>query len=279
MTTPVHWFGASTLEGDAIDFLMSQRSSMAQPGVVDDHGFGLVFPDQLVEGPFFPVGVSFGPVSIEPESAYRPILCAESFHRFAEILQIGREVVFEALVRPVFLPHGNSGVEKVSHSEKLYRDLLRQGSPRCHIVPHADWRVITDLVLELAHQRDVKHADLLNEIAEACADAGMEDSERRVNDVVFQLFKSGCFESAGGDEGQADFHWSNPARIAEGIESEADAMEQVSDFVVGLLEQRLEQKGLSPRVDPDVLHALMFGPLESADDTGVSSSSRSASIR
>lgn len=168
--------------------------------------------------------------------------------------------------------------------DTLYGELLRQGIPRCYVVPIADWTQITDAVFRLCtdtsdagdkdgesgedgDRRTVVHQELLASVIETCTDEGVLDANRKVSDVTFQLFKAGCFHCADGDAdvGQADFHWSRPARLDVALR-DADAMrERTWAFLLGLLDRRLEQRGRSERIDVELLTAL-FGGEDVPDD-------------
>ncbi|MFG0318076.1 MAG: NYN domain-containing protein [Planctomycetota bacterium JB042] len=150
--------------------------------------------------------------------------------------------------------------------DHLYRELLRQGIPRCYVVPMKDWVAITDVVMRLTtddagDRVPVLHQDLLNDLAEECGREGVADAGRKVSDVTFQLFKAGCFHCADDDAeaGQTDFHWSRPARLAPEI-ADADALRaRTWRYLIRLLDRRLEQRGLSEEIDPAALAEVLVG--------------------
>jgi uncharacterized LabA/DUF88 family protein len=166
---------------------------------------------------------------------------------------------------------GESGAAGEPHSSGLYRDLLRQGIPRCYVVDHDDWIVITDSVFRRvggAARPAVLHQDLVDDITDDCVLTGMTDAVRKVRDVAFQLFKAGCFHCA--DDGPAasrtDFHWSRPAVLAPDIASADDLRERCWAFLARLLRRRLEQRG-TPSLQTGALAELLCGPEPTERDT------------
>lgn len=156
---------------------------------------------------------------------------------------------------------------------ELYRDLLRQGVPRCYVVEYDDWNRIVDTVFEIAAGPEggpvprIVHPELLAEVTELCSEKGMVEASRKVRDACFQLFKSGCFlcadESA--DEGKVDFHWSKPARLDPAIQDVDGLVERAWTFLYQLLAKRLDQRGLSaePQIEPLIE---LFGGVDPTDE-------------
>lgn len=151
-------------------------------------------------------------------------------------------------------------------ADHLYRELLRQGIPRCYVVPFEDWIRITDVAYGLATDENgervtVLHQDFLGSLVEACGREGLADAGRKVSDVTFQLFKAGCFHCADddADDGQTDFHWSRPARLDASIGDVEDMRLRTWRYLIHLLERRLEQRGLSERIDPESLAEVFVG--------------------
>lgn len=161
-----------------------------------------------------------------------------------------------------------------AHTVDLYRDLLRQGTPRVYAIECDDWNRIVDAVFEIAAGPTggapprIVHQDLLTEVTEQCTERGMADAARKVRDTCFQLFKAGCFlcadESA--DAGKTDFHWSKPARLDPTIVDVDALVERAWTFLVQLLSRRLDQRGLSGEPRLEVLTELLAGAEPTDED-------------
>lgn len=159
------------------------------------------------------------------------------------------------------------------HTPELYRDLLRQGIPRCYVVEYDDWNRIVDTVFEIAAGPEggpvprVVHPDLLAEVTELCSEKGMVEASRKVRDACFQLFKSGCFVCAdeSGDEGKVDFHWSKPARLDPTLQDVDGLVERAWAYLYQLLAKRLDQRGLTaePQIEPLIE---LFGGVDPTDE-------------
>lgn len=164
----------------------------------------------------------------------------------------------------------------VRHTTGLYRNLLRYGSPRIYMIHYREWDKITEVVYRIStggedgERPRTFHEELLSRVTEACADEGMEDAGRKVNDTLFQLFKSGCFVCAdeGSEPNQTDFHWSRPAILDPALTDVHLMRHRIRQFVVQILRRRLEQRGHSGEIEPRVLAELLFGP-ELADDADI----------
>ena len=89
----------------------------------------------------------------------------------------------------------------------------------------------------------------------------------KVNGVLFQSFKSGCFvcTAEGLDKGRTDFHWGLTARFAEEIVSLEALRLRLRKFVVDSLKERLESVGVHTPIDVLVLAELIDGPTPSAE--------------
>lgn len=161
---------------------------------------------------------------------------------------------------------GGAPPPRREHAASLYADLLRQGIPRCYIVGYDDWNMIIDAVWsivtgERAEQRAFFHQELLSEVTEVCSERGMADAPRKVRDVMFLLFKAGCFHCAdeGSPLGKADFHWSRSARLDPDIVVTDKMAARAWSYLVDLLVRRLEQRGLGNTVQVDPLVELFLG--------------------
>lgn len=159
------------------------------------------------------------------------------------------------------------GVENEQHSVEIYRDLLRQGLPRCYVVSYDDWNMIVDAVFNLCAPADgqpapkILHQDLLTEVADQCTQQGMRDAARKVRDVCFQLFKAGCFHCAedGSEPGVIDFHWSRKAMLDPTIEDVDGLVERAWKFLAQLLWRRLEQRGYTSGIQEKAFLELVAG--------------------
>ncbi len=176
---------------------------------------------------------------------------------------------------PIDAPNA-AGAQDV-HTAALYRDLLRQGMPRCYVIEYDDWNTIVDTVYSIVapaedpvdgrSSRDgekpvrIVHQDLLTEVTEQCIDQGMVDASRKVRDVCFQLFKSGCFHCAedGAEPGQQDFHWSKKAMLDRSLASVDEMVERAWSFLADLLARRLDQRGSAAKVQVEAFRELVAG--------------------
>lgn len=159
----------------------------------------------------------------------------------------------ETALDPSAAADGGEGEGPVAdaHDAGLYRDLLKSGMPRCYVCEPAEWRRVVETVFRAAggeseaERPAVLHRDLVEEAADALEEMGADEATRKATDILFQLFKAGCFVCAdeGAEPDLRDFHWSRPARLAPEIRSPLDLSERTWRFLVGLLERRLEQRG------------------------------------
>ncbi len=159
------------------------------------------------------------------------------------------------------------------HSADAYREVLRQGVPRCYPLPYPDWLTITDAIWRVARPADapparVTHQELLNDATDACVERGVADASRKVRDATFILFKSGCFHLAedGAAPGVSDFHWSKPATLDPKLDTLDALRRRAWTYLVKLLSRRLEQRGLPARPRTQPLADLLCG----ADANGAS---------
>jgi uncharacterized LabA/DUF88 family protein len=176
-------------------------------------------------------------------------------------------------------PGSPSAVERSAepHTAKLYRDLLKQGIPRCYVVDYDDWNMIVDAVYGIAAPAEgqpppqIVHQELLEEVTEQCSEQGMVDAGRKVRDVCFQLFKAGCFHcaEAGAEPSLADFHWSRPAVLDPRIEEVDHLVERAWSYLAQLLSRRLEQRGNGPQVQAAALSELFAGPDPTDEDVAM----------
>lgn len=160
-------------------------------------------------------------------------------------------------------PHGSVH----EHSQASYHKLLRYRRPNLHTLPAAEWEAITETIYSLSvdengHVRDIEHQKLLDMTTALCEPKGFDMAYHKVNGVLFQLFKSGCFVCAadGPDKGRAEFHWGLLAHIADGIDSLEMLRLRLRKFVVDSLKERLESVGVHTPIDVLVLAELIDGP-------------------
>ncbi len=92
--------GEGLLEGDAINFRVSQLAFTSDAGVVNNHGIGLVGTDHFVEPIFLPIRLP-RPVPIKPKSSDGAVVLTEYLHGCVKIVQI---IVELRLVAGVALP-------------------------------------------------------------------------------------------------------------------------------------------------------------------------------
>jgi uncharacterized LabA/DUF88 family protein len=148
-----------------------------------------------------------------------------------------------------------------------YRDLLERGAPRVYLVPFAQWLTITECLFrqtagEGPERPIVYYYDLLRTVTAACEQNGMIDAERRVKAVTFQVFKAGCLLCSDGTTApsQRDFNWARPARLDPGLVSLEELRRRTRGFIVSLLMDRLEERGLGRQIDTGRLAELLYGP-------------------
>ncbi|MBI4881526.1 MAG: NYN domain-containing protein [Planctomycetes bacterium] len=175
-------------------------------------------------------------------------------------ISVGGAAVLEAAA-------GGERLAVEAPTEAVYRDLLRQGIPRCYVVPFADFDAVATAVFRAARTEEgspclVVHHDLLEDATDACADAGVTDAGRKVRDATFQFFKSGCFVCADeeAEPGQTDFHWSRAAKLDPALADVRAMRERAWGYLIRLLERRLEQRGQNERIQLPALADLLAGP-------------------
>jgi len=160
-------------------------------------------------------------------------------------------------------PHGLPS----EHSSASYHKLLRYRRPNLHTLPLEEWDAITESIYalsvdELGAARDIEHQKLLDATTALCEPRGFEMTYHKVNGVLFQIFKSGCFvcSAEGPDKGRVEFHWGLPARFHAGIDSLEALRLRLRKFVVDSLKERLESVGVHTPIDVTVLAELIEGP-------------------
>jgi hypothetical protein len=148
-----------------------------------------------------------------------------------------------------------------------YRDLLERGAPRVYLVPFAQWLTITECLFrqgtgEGPERPIVYYYDLLRTVTATCEQNGMIDAERRVKAVTFQVFKAGCLLCCDGttEPRLRDFNWARPARLDPTLVSLEELRRRTRGFIVALLLERLEERGLEPQIDAGRLAELLYGP-------------------
>jgi hypothetical protein len=158
------------------------------------------------------------------------------------------------------------------HCVSSYHKLLRYRRPNLHTLPRTEFDTITAVLYGLAFdsngaRKTVEHQKLLDTATALCEPYGFELVYHKINGLLFQMFKSGCFvcDAQGQDKGRTEFHWGQPARLADDIES-IDALRlRLRKFVVDALKERLESVGVHTPIDPKVLAELFDGPTPSRE--------------
>ena len=177
------------------------------------------------------------------------------------------------------LPTGQSGVDPVNltctprgspheHSAESYHKLLRYRRPNLHTLPREEFEAITATIFSLAvdesgMHHDVEHQRLLDSATARCEPHGFEMTYHKINGILFQVFKSGCFlcSSEGLDKGRSEFNWSLSARLIEEIDSVEMLRLRLRKFVVDSLRERLQSVGVHTPIDVQVLGELLDGPM------------------
>ncbi|QDT17102.1 NYN domain-containing protein [Alienimonas californiensis] len=161
------------------------------------------------------------------------------------------------------------------HSPALYRRLLLYGHPRIALVPAAAWQEIASAVVaRVAAQQEgddrprIYHQDLVSDITEVCAEAGIQDAAAKVRSALFQMFKAGCFlcDEHGPRRGHRDFHWSRPAVLDPALPSYEHVRDRVWRFVTGALSEKLREHGMDGSMHVGFLAELLCGPDPSPTD-------------
>ena len=184
---------------------------------------------------------------------------------------------------------GEAGVARISlnghrpiratpeHSPALYRRLLLYGHPRIALVPAAAWTEIASAVVarvanQPADDADARtriyHQDLVSDITEVCAEAGIQDAAAKVRSALFQMFKSGCFlcDEQGPRRGHRDFHWSRPAVMDPALPTFEHVRDRVWRFVAASLSEKLREHGMAGSMHVGYLAELLCGPDPSPTD-------------
>jgi len=172
-----------------------------------------------------------------------------------------------ALVLPA-RPQGSAH----EHCVSSYHKLLRYRRPNLHMLPRAEFDTLTGVIYGLAldsagARKSVEHQKLLDTATALCDPHGFELVYHKVNGLLFQMFKSGCFvcNAEGQDKGRTEFHWGQPARLADEVESVDGLRLRLRKFVVDALKERLEAVGVHTPIEPKVLAELFDGPTPSPE--------------
>ncbi|MFH5804568.1 NYN domain-containing protein, partial [Alienimonas sp. DA493] len=161
------------------------------------------------------------------------------------------------------------------HSPALYRRLLLYGHPRIALVPAAAWQEIASAVVaRVAGQQNgddrprIYHQDLVSDITEVCAEAGIQDAAAKVRSALFQMFKAGCFlcDEHGPRRGHRDFHWSRPAVLDPALPTYEHVRDRVWRFVTSALSEKLRENGMDGAMHVGFLAELLCGPDPSPSD-------------
>ena len=162
------------------------------------------------------------------------------------------------------------------HSPALYRRLLLYGHPRIALVPASAWAEIASAVVARVANQDengdartrIYHQDLVSDITEVCAEAGIQDAAAKVRSALFQMFKAGCFlcDEHGPRRGHRDFHWSRPAVLDPALPSYEHVRDRVWRFVTGALSEKLRENGMDGSMHVGFLAELLCGPDPSPTD-------------
>ncbi|WP_199350929.1 NYN domain-containing protein [Haliangium ochraceum] len=150
------------------------------------------------------------------------------------------------------------------HSMALYRQLLRDDTPRIYVLGYDEWRRITDYLYEYvnnADERQCTHSELLAALAEEFSvdEGGIEDIGQKSAHALFLLFKSGCFRcTADGEHFDAvNFPWRLPATLAGEIDSAETMRTRAYAFATKVLSRRLALGGYGA-ADADLIGRLFY---------------------
>lgn len=153
------------------------------------------------------------------------------------------------------------------HTAAAYHKLLRYHRPNLHILPREEWEAITHAIYSLAADeqhvpRETEHQKLLDGATAMLEPRGFQMTYHKVNGVLFQIFKSGCFVclGEGPEKGRNDFHWGLAARLVDEITSLDVLRMRVRRFQVEALRERLDSVGVTTPIDVAVLGELLDGP-------------------
>lgn len=153
------------------------------------------------------------------------------------------------------------------HTPALYHKLLRFRRPNLHVLPRAEWELITQAIYSLAvgaggEALEIEHQKLLDAATDLCEQGGLQLAYIKVNGTLFQVFKSGCFVCAsdGPEQGRGDFHWGLSAKLLPEIRSVEQLRRRVRSYVVQSLKTRLEAIGIETAIDPSALAEYLDGP-------------------
>lgn len=161
------------------------------------------------------------------------------------------------------------GVQKEgrpSHDVYEYRRLLRARNPRVHLTAREDWQRLSEIFFACASgsgavERPVLvQKDLCDEVVNRANELGIDSADKKVQAIVFQMFKSGAFFcAAAGAEGETDFHWAKPARLRPEIQTVEQLRDACRVYIARILMERLRSDYGSQEVDVDVFAELLEG--------------------
>lgn len=147
----------------------------------------------------------------------------------------------------------------------LYRELLKETTPRIHIVRRSDWQKITELIYQhLARSPNAKpptfyYRKLQDQLVEQAKERGVSIPELKVSSVMQQLFNAGCFvaDVSEGPEPETMFSWDEPASLHPELSSLDHIQVRVRLYLIGLLLSRGKARDVAFSIDPKVLATLL----------------------
>ncbi len=152
------------------------------------------------------------------------------------------------------------------HEAGEYRQLLRLRNPRIHLTSRDEWLQISEAFYQLAGgegtaRQVVFQQELSDEVMRHVERNGLEAPEKKVQAIVFQLFKCGAFVCAEpGSEGDSDFHWSRPARLSDAV-TDVESMRRLARvYIARILLERLQSQYGSVEVDSEAFTEMLEGP-------------------
>lgn len=152
-----------------------------------------------------------------------------------------------------------------AHDTTLYLDLLKETTPRIHIVRKSDWHKITEMVYQhLARSPDAKpptfyYRKLQDQLVEQAKERGISVPELKVSSVMHQLFNAGCFVSnvTEGPESETMFSWDESASLHPELSSLDHIQVQARRHLIELLLSRGKARDPAFSIDPKVLATLL----------------------
>lgn len=188
----------------------------------------------------------------------------ELFEEHAE--QLGVTVKEDESGDLIVASNGVDRAESVRHDVFEYRRLLRTRNPRVHLTARDDWASLSEMFFECAGGGSDDRAvllqkDLSDEVLDRAHRLGIDNADKKVQAVAFQLFKSGAFVcAAAGSEGSTDFHWGKPARMNPAISTLQDLRDTCRIYIAKILLERLRSDFGTPEIDVDVFAEMLEGP-------------------